>query len=124
MKSENDKNPHSLLSVLKRSIFGRCPNCGKGKLFSGYLKVVKNCSNCNEPLNHIRADDGPAWVTILISAHILVPLSVNVTLNTNWPEWVYIITWPAVAVSLILLLLQPAKGAFIGVIWRTKCEGS
>ncbi len=52
---------------LKRALCGRCPQCGMGKLYKSYLKQVDACSACGEELGSIRADDGPAWVTILIA---------------------------------------------------------
>ena len=56
-------------SAVLRGLRGRCPHCGQGHLFRAYLKPVDACSVCHEPLKHIRADDGPAWLTILIVGH-------------------------------------------------------
>ena len=49
----------------------RCPNCGQGKLFDRYLHVADTCPNCGEELFHHRADDGPAYLVILLVAHII-----------------------------------------------------
>jgi uncharacterized protein (DUF983 family) len=107
-----------------RGLTGRCPNCGKGHLFSSYLKQVLNCANCNDALGHIRADDGPAWLTIVIVGHILAPVMLFVVPAALWPEWVTLMFLPLLALALALLILPRAKGVFIAAIWRTGCIGS
>ncbi len=52
----------------------KCPNCGSGPMMDGYLAVRDECAVCSQELHHQRADDGPAYITILISGHILAPL--------------------------------------------------
>ena len=52
----------------------KCPHCGSGPMFKGYLKVRDECAVCHEQLHHHRADDGPAYLTILIVAHIIAPV--------------------------------------------------
>jgi hypothetical protein len=81
--TKNSREP--LGSVLARGAFGRCPRCGHGKLFNSYLKQVDHCAACTEQLGHIRADDGPAWLTILLTGHILVPLILALEPNSDWP---------------------------------------
>ena len=61
-----------VLSSVFRGACARCPNCGRGRLFRAYLKPVETCAECHESLKHIRADDGPAWLTILVVGHIVV----------------------------------------------------
>jgi uncharacterized protein (DUF983 family) len=116
--------PSTLATVLKRAAVGRCPNCGKGALFRRYLKQVESCVVCGERFGGIRADDGPAWLTILVVGHILGFVLLVVLPRTTWPEWVSMIVWPAAALGLALLLLPRAKGLFIAMIWRTNCTGA
>lgn len=111
-------------TILKRALAGRCPNCGKGPLFRAYLKPVDHCTACGERYGHIRADDGPAWLTILVVGHICAFLLLVVLPRTNWPEWVSMIVWPVTALGLALILLPRAKGLFIALIWRTNCTGA
>ena len=77
----------SLSSAVTRGFFGRCPNCGSGKLFKSYLKPVDKCSVCCQALGRIRADDGPEWATILVVGHILAPVLLRVLPNNPWPDW-------------------------------------
>ncbi|MGB3147625.1 MAG: DUF983 domain-containing protein, partial [Paracoccaceae bacterium] len=60
--------------AIKRGFRQRCPACGEGRLLTGYLTVRDACPSCGEPFHHHRADDGPAYLTILIVGHIMAPL--------------------------------------------------
>ena len=65
-------------TALRRGFLGRCPNCGRGKLFRAFLKVADRCPDCGTELHHHRADDAPAYFVILIVGHIVVPLALVV----------------------------------------------
>lgn len=110
--------------VVIRGTLGRCPSCGKGRIFRRYLKPVERCGTCNEKLGHIRADDGPAWFTILLVAHLLAPFFLHVLPQVNRPDWQIMIAVMATILALSLAILPRAKGAFIGLIWRSGCVGS
>jgi uncharacterized protein (DUF983 family) len=103
--------------AVRRGLAGRCPACGKGRLFRSYLKPVDTCAACNEDLSHIRADDGPAWLTILIVGHLVVALVLGVDSWAGWPLWQAMVFYPTLGLVLSLALLPVAKGLFIGVIW-------
>lgn len=120
--TNNNREP--LGTVVVRGAFGRCPRCGHGKLFKSYLKQVERCPACTEPLGHIHADDGPAWLTILLTGHILAPLILTIEPKTTWPEWVSMILWPLTALVLAVFLLPRSKGIFISLIWQAGCIGS
>lgn len=112
----------SFWQIVGRSLIGRCPNCGKGHLFARYLKQVDHCENCGESFGHIRADDGPAWLTVLLVGHLLAPVWLWILPSSTWPEWVEMIFWPVLALLLLLALLPRCKGLFIGLIWRMKAH--
>ena len=116
--------PQDSGSAIARAAFGWCPKCGQGRLFSGYLTPVKACSVCGEPLGHIRADDGPAWLTIVVVGHILAPILLGVVPTLSWPDWEIMAVISALTLFLTLILLPRAKGLFIGVIWRSSCVGA
>lgn len=63
-----------------------CPMCGRGALFGSYLKLSERCAACGETLGHIRADDGPAWATILVVGHTMVPAFL-VAIRADAPDW-------------------------------------
>jgi len=107
-----------------RALACRCPRCGQGKLFDGYVTPVAACAVCGEPLGHIRADDGPAWLTILIVGHIVVAAILAVEPYVDWPQWVSSVVWLGLALALVLIVLRPAKAFFIGILWRSGAPGS
>lgn len=106
-----------LWRAIRRGMALRCPNCGKGKLFRRYLKPVERCAVCGEELGHIRADDGPAWLTILIVGHVVVGLVLAFDGLAGWPLWESMTIFPGIGLVLGLVLLPYAKGVFIGAIW-------
>jgi uncharacterized protein (DUF983 family) len=115
---------HSLSAAALHGFLGRCPNCGSGKLFKSFLKPVDECSVCHEALGHVRADDGPAWATILVVGHIMAPVFLGVIPKSNWPIWALMAVMLPSIVALSLILLPRMKGIFIGLIWRSGCVGS
>jgi uncharacterized protein (DUF983 family) len=109
--------------VLTRALHERCPHCGEGRLFTAYLKPVQECPVCHESFAHIRADDGPAWLTILLVGHIIVPSLVFVQSHYDWPLWFGVMFWFPLTIALALAILPRAKAIFIAVIWRTRAKG-
>ncbi len=109
-----------IVLAMRRGACGRCPHCGRGRLFARYLKQVERCSACGEDYSAVRADDGPAWLTILIVGHIVVAAVLFEEALGLWPVWLSMSVFPLLAAVLSLLLLPVAKGAFIGMIWDTK----
>lgn len=101
----------------------RCPNCGSGPLFKGYLTVRDECSVCREELYHQRADDGPAYLSILIIGHLMAP-TLYLVYVTWRPEPLVLFTIFAVGcVALALYLLPRLKGAMIGFQWARRMHG-
>jgi len=101
----------------------RCPNCGSGPLLKDYLKVRDTCSVCNEELHHHRADDGPAYLTILIVGHLMAP-GLHIAFVTFRPEPLVLFTIFAIGcVALSLYLLPRLKGAVIGFQWAREMYG-
>ncbi|KTD21354.1 DUF983 domain-containing protein [Legionella londiniensis] len=80
---QNKQASVSARAVLWRGIRGRCPSCGHEKIFESYLKQGESCSNCQEDIGRFRADDGPAWLTILVIGHIVAPFITD-HVNLQW----------------------------------------
>lgn len=101
----------------------RCPNCGEAHLFDGYLKVVDTCPTCHETLSHHRADDGPAYLTILVVGHLLAPL-IHITYTQFRPDPLVMATGlTIVCVALSLYLLPRLKGLVVGIQWAKRLHG-
>ena len=65
---------HRIWAALRRGLRCRCPACGGSALFEGYLTLTTACSACGLDTQRYRADDAPAYFTIAIVGHIVVPL--------------------------------------------------
>ena len=124
MTSSKTSEPASAWLSARRAALGRCPCCGEGRLFRAYLKQVEACSACGERLGHIRADDGPAWLTIMVVGHIVVTLILAIEPHATWPQWMSIAVWSVLTLVLTLVMLPAAKGIFISIIRRTGAPGS
>lgn len=106
--------------TLARAVIGRCPNCGQGRLFARYLKLVNHCEKCNEHLGEIRAEDGPAWLTIVLVGHIIAPLLLLMVPGSMLPDWLLMVVWLAAALALTFIILPRAKGLFVAILWRAQ----
>jgi len=101
----------------------KCPSCGTGQMFKGYLKVNDSCPVCRQELSHHKADDGPAYLTILIVGHLMAPLLLLV-FETFRPDPMTLFTIFAVGcVALSLYLLPRLKGAIVGFQWARQMYG-
>ena len=118
--SEATSTPLTLL----RGAMLKCPRCGEGKLFKSYLKREDRCPSCGESFEGLDADDGPAWLTIALVAHIVVPLLIilerGAQLMPYWEEAAILIV---VTIVGVLLLLPVSKGFFIAALWLIRSRG-
>jgi uncharacterized protein (DUF983 family) len=116
--------PRDVWLSLRRGLLLRCPNCGKGKMFGSYLKVNDTCPNCGEELFHHRADDAPAYFTILIVGHVVGSLILLVAVSDlDVPTWLQILVWSSLTVILALTLLPMIKGALVAFQWALRMHG-
>lgn len=100
-----------------------CPNCGSGSLLVGYLKVRDTCLVCDEPLHHQRADDGPAYLTILIVGHLMAPLLFYSFVRFRPDPLVLFSIFAVGTVGLSLFLLPRLKGVMIAIQWAKRMHG-
>lgn len=106
-----------------RGTRGRCPSCGEGKMFRSYLKVTDECPTCGEELHHQRADDGPAYLTILIVSHLAAPILLAYFIAFRPSAMTMITIFGIGTVVSSLLLLPLIKGAFVGFQWARRMHG-
>ena len=100
-----------------------CPNCGSGPMMKSYLKVRDRCTVCEEELSHHRADDGPAYLTILIVGKLMAPILIWVYTNFTPDPLVVATTLSVACVALCLYLLPRLKGAIVGLQWAKELYG-
>lgn len=105
-------------------IRGRCPRCGEGRLFSGFLTVGKSCENCGLDYSYADAGDGPAVFAILIIGFIMVGMALWTEVNLNPPLWVHFVVWLPLTVVLALTALRLIKGVLLTLQFaRQAAEG-
>ncbi len=112
-----------LKTAILRGATGHCPNCGKGNLFAGFLQVAPTCPSCREELHHHRADDAPAYLTILIVGHAMLPLVLGVEEVFAPSAWIHVLLWGTLIPAACLALLRPIKGMVVGLQWATLMHG-
>ena len=100
----------------------RCPNCGQGPLFRGFLSLVPVCARCGYDLGHTDSGDGPAVFVIIIVGFIAVFGALFMEVAVNPPIWVLFAIWLPVALILCLGLLRPLKGLMIAAQIRNKAS--
>lgn len=110
-------------TALLRGWRRRCPACGEGALMDGFLTVADGCPACGTELHHHRADDGPAWATMLVTGHLMAPLMLMVFLAFRPQAWVMALGFSVVFVALSLWLLPRLKGMFVGLQWAKRMHG-
>ncbi|MGL4311216.1 MAG: DUF983 domain-containing protein [Paracoccaceae bacterium] len=109
--------------AILRGLRCRCPNCGSGAMLRSYLKVRDTCPVCREALHHHRADDGPAYLTILIVGHIMAPL-ILIAFTVWRPEPLVLASvFTLGTVALALFLLPRMKGMVVAIQWAKRMHG-
>ncbi len=118
-----EQGVRAIRPALLRGLQLRCPNCGKGKLLHSYLKVKDSCANCGQELHHNRADDGPAYLTILIVGHIL-GFALHILYVNFRPEPLTLaLVMSAVTITASLALLPRMKGLVVAYQWAKRMHG-
>lgn len=88
-----------------------------------FLKVNDSCSVCHEDLSQHRADDGPAYLTILIVGHLLAPLLLVVFMRFRPEPLVLFAVFATGCIGLSLYLLPRLKGAVVAFQWAREMHG-
>jgi uncharacterized protein (DUF983 family) len=117
------KEKRDVWQALTRGFRGRCPKCGEGKLFRAFLKVDDACSACGQDFTAHRADDLPAYLVIVIVGHIVVPTALMIETNYSPPVALQLAIYLPLTLVASLVLLQPVKGAVVGVQWALRMHG-
>ncbi|MBV6632991.1 MAG: DUF983 domain-containing protein [Alphaproteobacteria bacterium] len=102
----------------------RCPACGHGQIFEGFLKVRDACSECGFELGKHDSGDGPAFFVLFLLCAVIAPLALIVNSIMPMPVWLIGLVWGVVIILSTLALLRPAFGLMIGVQYRSRATGS
>lgn len=113
----NDK-PEGSNAAVWRGMAGKCPRCGQGKLFSGYLKIVDECSVCGLKFHGHDVGDGPVVPILMLVGAVIVGLALWVEFAYEPPVWVHLAIWLPLSAALTLAVLPVMKGMAVGLQHR------
>lgn len=117
----NDDHAHwPPVEPVAAGLKGRCPRCGEGRLFSGFLTVGKRCGNCGLDYSFADAGDGPAVFVILLIGFLVVGLALWLEVSYGPPLWLQMLLWLPLTVVSSLVALRLIKGVLITLQYRNK----
>jgi uncharacterized protein (DUF983 family) len=106
---------HAPVSPFVSGLTGRCPRCGKGHLFSGFLNVRKECEACGLDYSFADAGDGPAIFVILLAGFVVVGAALLVEIFYQPPFWLHALLWGPLILIVTLAPLRLLKGLLIAL---------
>ena len=109
-------------SLLKSALLCRCPRCGEGRLFAGFLDPAPRCEACDLDYRFVDAGDGPAVFVILVVGFVVVAAALVTEVKYAPPYWVHAVLWVPMILILSLGLLRPLKAAMVGLQFRHKAR--
>jgi uncharacterized protein (DUF983 family) len=112
----------SVASTVWAGIAGRCPRCGRGKMFSRLLTVAPGCNACGLDYGFADAGDGPAVFVMLFAGFLIVGLALIIEVVYEPPYWVYFVIFFPLTIAVCLGLLRPLKGILLALQYRNKAE--
>jgi uncharacterized protein (DUF983 family) len=108
------------LSPIRTGLACRCPRCGKGRLFQGFLGLRPRCEACGLDYAFADSGDGPAVFVILLAGFVVVAAALIVEVLYQPPFWLHALLWGPLIVATTLLPLRPMKGLMIAVQYHHK----
>ena len=123
IQGDTIEEPRSVVQAMGRGLLCKCPHCGEGDLFAGYLTVAPECSACGEDFSGEEAHDLPPYVTIFIVGHVVVTLLMLAEANTDWSLVTHLVVWSVVTLVLCFAMMKPVKGAVVGLQWALRMAG-
>ncbi len=110
--------PRPSVSPWRAGLACRCPACGKGRLYSGFLTIAPRCDVCGEDLARLEQGDGPAVFVILILGFVVVGAALFVEVRYEPPFWLHAVIWPPLILGGALAMLRPLKGVMAALHYR------
>ena len=105
---------------VRAAMRGRCPRCGQGALFAGFLKVRPACDVCGLDYATIQTGDGPASFIMQIAGFVVGFSALAVEIKFHPPMWLHLIVWLPLVAVLSLALMRPGRGLMIGLQYRNQ----
>lgn len=118
-----DTGERSAVQAMLRGSLMKCPRCGTGPMFGRFLKVREACPNCGQELHHQRADDAPPYVVMFIVGHVVIAAMLYIEVMYSPALWIHAALWLPLTLLMSFALLQPVKGALVGLQWANRMHG-
>lgn len=116
----DDRADHPPVEPIRAGILGRCPRCGQGGLFEGFLKLAPRCKACGLDYGFADSGDGPAAFVILIVGFVVVGLALWTEVTYGPPLWLHFILWVPLTIAFALAALRAFKGVLITLQFANK----
>ena len=110
------------LSPTSTGMAGRCPRCGEGKMFKGFITIADTCDHCGLDYKFADAGDGPAIFVMLIAGFIIVGAALWLEVSYEPPMWVYFVIFLPLTLIVCLGMLRPLKGVLVALQYANKAE--
>jgi len=117
-----DKALYAPQEPIATGLRGRCPRCGEGRLFNGYLSVPPRCAACGLDFSFADSADGPAVFAILIVGAIVAGAALLTEIAYSPPLWLHFVLWIPLVLVLSLGLMRPLKGVLIALQYHHRAE--
>jgi uncharacterized protein (DUF983 family) len=118
----SQENPQSNPSIFVSSVLGKCPRCGQGQMFEGFLDLKPSCQACGLDYKFADAGDGPAVFVMLFAGFFVVGLALWVEMTYEPPIWVHLVIFLPLTLIVCLGLLRPFKGLLVSLQYKNKAE--
>jgi len=115
----NDLAP-ARIDPIRAGLLCRCPRCGRGALFEGFLRVPARCAECGLDLKAIETGDGPATFIMQIAGFLVGFSALATEIALHPPIWLHLLIWPPLVAALSLGLMRPGKGLMIALHYRSR----
>ncbi len=118
LSERNTAAPFATVSPFRAGLAGRCPRCGEGKLFDGFLDVAARCDVCGLDLGRQNSGDGAAFFIILILGFVVVGLALALEVTYAPPMWLHLSLWFPLILGGSLGLMRPFKATLIALQFK------
>lgn len=109
-------------SPYSTGLAGRCPRCGEGRLFSGFLTIAPRCEHCGLDFDFADAGDGPAVFVSLFAGFLVLGMALWVELSYEPPFWVHLLIFAPMTLIVCLGILRPLKGLLVAMQYSNRAE--
>ena len=113
---------YGTISPFKAGFACRCPRCGEGKLFAGFLDVAEHCAVCNLDLTQQNSGDAPAVFIILVLGGVVVGLAFLLETTFAPPMWLHLLIWFPLILGGSIGLLRPFKAIMIALQYKHRVQ--